>query len=222
MSLAGGERITGIPFPLPPGEHIRWEGRPAWRPLARRAFHLRLVLGYFVVMAAWQVASRLEAGEPGAVVGGAAALMLVMGAAAGGVSLLLGWLAARTTTYAITDRRLVMKVGIVLSSTLNIPLRRVDAVSVRGFADGTGDLALQLTGDERIAYFQLWPHARPWRLTHTQPMLRSIPDAAGVGRVLRDALEGRPFAAPPVAADRQQPRGARRVAAAQPAAGVLT
>jgi ketosteroid isomerase-like protein len=54
--------------------------------------------------------------------------------------------------------------------------------------DGSGDLPLSLNGSDRMAYLNLWPHARPWRLKDTVPMLLGIPDAARVGALLGDAL----------------------------------
>jgi hypothetical protein len=34
-----------------------------------------------------------------------------------------------------------------------------------------------------------WPHVRPWRINHTEPALRCIPDAAEVARIFSDAAE---------------------------------
>ena len=52
---------------------------------------------------------------------------------------------------------------------------------------GTGDLPLTLLGPDRIAFLHLWPHARPWRLGKPEPMLRCVPQAALVARVLTEA-----------------------------------
>ena len=54
-------------------------------------------------------------------------------------------------------------------------------------AGGTGGLPLTLLGPDRIAFLHLWPHARPWRLGKPEPMLRSVPQAALVARVLTEA-----------------------------------
>jgi len=56
------------------------------------------------------------------------------------------------------------------------------------YADGTGDIPLTMIGADRIAYLNLWPHARPWRIARPEPMLRAIPDAARVGEILSGAL----------------------------------
>ena len=54
-------------------------------------------------------------------------------------------------------------------------------------ADGSGDLPLTLSGEDRIAWLHLWPHARPFHLAHPEPMLRSVPDAAAVAQLLSQA-----------------------------------
>jgi hypothetical protein len=44
-----------------------------------------------------------------------------------------------------------------------------------------------LPASDHIGYLNLWPHARPWRMKHPEPMLRSVPDAAAVARLLVEA-----------------------------------
>ena len=81
-------------------------------------------------------------------------------------------------------------VGLVaLPVTHNLPFAQLDSAALRAFTDGSGDLPLQLRPGLRIAYLQLWPHARPWRLTRTEPMLRSVPEADAVAAILARALE---------------------------------
>ena len=52
-----------LPEPLPAGESVLWQGRPEWRGLALRAFHVRMVAIYFALLAVWRVASGLMDGE---------------------------------------------------------------------------------------------------------------------------------------------------------------
>jgi len=101
---------------------------------------------------------------------------------------LLTWLTTRTTVYTITNRRVVMRIGIALPLTVNLPFRIVGSAGLKLHADGTGDIPLSLTGDGRMAYLHLWPHARPWRTSRAEPMLRSVPDAARVAEILGRAL----------------------------------
>ena len=90
--------------------------------------------------------------------------------------------------YTITNRRVVMRIGVVLEITFNFPFRVIESAGLRAYPDGTGDIPLTLTGDDKVAYLHLWPHARPWRAARPEPMLRSVPDAARVADILSRAL----------------------------------
>ena len=126
--------------------------------------------------------------------------MLAVGyAAAAAIVCGLAWLCARSSVYAITDRRVVIHGGMVVPATVNVPLARVESAAVKGYSDGTGDLALKLEGKDRLAYFLLWPHARPWRFDPTEPALRCVRNPAAVGEILRQAVaecQGMPLATP--------------------------
>jgi hypothetical protein len=99
----------------------------------------------------------------------------------------LAWLSARATVYTLTERRVVMRIGIVLTLSFNIPFSRVVAADFRPQPGDRGDIALRLTTRDRIAWLHLWPHARPWRLAHPEPMLRAVPQAEMVARLLSEA-----------------------------------
>lgn len=211
MSAAEGERIPGVPAPLPPGERVRWQGKPEWRALAVHVFHVRKLAVYFALLLAWRAATAPGEERPVAYFAGGAVMLGACFAAAAGFAALLAWLSARGTTYAITDRRLVMQVGMVLPATVNVPLRRVESAGLRAYRDGTGDLAVRLEGGDRLAYFLLWPHARPWRMNPTEPALRCVRDAHAVAEVLRQAVaecvdEPLPAALPRPAAGREPVR----------------
>jgi hypothetical protein len=182
------EYMPGLPERLPEGERLLWQGKPQWRSLAVHAFHARSVAIYFailIVYRGWTVLS-----ETGSIATTAIAALWVTPLAFGavGVLLLLAWLSARTTVYSITSRRVVMRFGIALPMTLNIPFRVVDAAALSIRAHGTGDIPLALAGNDRIAFAVLWPHARPWRMSRPEPMLRAIPDVAQVAQVLSRAM----------------------------------
>jgi hypothetical protein len=81
-----------------------------------------------------------------------------------------------------------MRIGIALPMTFNIPFRTIESAGLKTYTEGVGDIPLKLLGTDRIAYLQLWPHARPWRFNHTEPMLRAVPNAAQVGMILSRAL----------------------------------
>jgi hypothetical protein len=71
--------------------------------------------------------------------------------------------------------------------TYNLPLRQVDSADLVPLPGGAGEIALTLREGTRIAYLQLWPHARPWRLARTQPMLRCLPEGQAVSAQLARA-----------------------------------
>lgn len=203
------EAARGLPEPLPPGERLLWQGAPDWRALARQALHLRLAGAYFSVLLLWRLASSMADGAgPGQALVGAVPLLLLALFACGTLAG-LAWLMGRTTVYTITDRRVVMRIGIVLTVTFNLPYRRIDAAALRRRAGGTGDITLTLGGPDRIAWLHLWPHVRPWRIRQPQPMLRALPQAEAVAELLSQALAqaaGQARAAvPPAAAAPSKP-----------------
>jgi hypothetical protein len=181
------EAAPGLPEPLPPGERLLWQGSPDWRVLARRAFHLRKLTAYFGVLLVLRVVFLVNDGA--ALTEALRSTLGPLALASLGLALvaLMAWLSARSTVYTITDKRVVMRIGIVLTLTFNIPFKRIAAAGLHLDAGGTGDLPLTLQGPDRIAFLHLWPHARPWRLGKPEPMLRSVPQAARVARVLTEA-----------------------------------
>lgn len=182
------EAAPGLPEALPDGEQLLWQGKPAWRSLALHAFHVRALAVYFSALLAARLLFLFSEGAGAAeALRGALPLGLMFGFALGMLTL-LAWLSARTTAYSLTNRRLVMRVGIVLTLTFNLPLKRLNGagLALHGRA-GTGDIPVQLAAPDKIAFFHLWPHARPWRLGRPEPMLRCIPDAARVAQALRTA-----------------------------------
>jgi hypothetical protein len=174
--------VHGLPGRLPPGERILWQGSPDWRVLARTAFHTRLIAGYFGVLAA---AALMLASETDGYSG--VAMTLGLGAAAVALLHLLAWGSARTTVYTLTNRRIVLRVGMAVPKCINLPLTQIAAVDLAARADGTGDMPLHLLGTPRLGYLALWPYARPWRLSRPQPMLRAVPQAAQVAALVARA-----------------------------------
>lgn len=173
------EPIPGLPGRLPPDEHILWQGAPAWRSLARRAFHIRLVTAYFVILS---TVSLVSATSSGTYLG--FAITLSLGAIAIVLLNLLAWGAARTTIYTLTNRRIVMRIGIAVPKCINLPLSKIAPIDFRQLADGTGDLPLVLIGPPKLGYLALWPHAKPFNIVTPQPMLRSVQDASALAALL--------------------------------------
>jgi hypothetical protein len=184
------EPQRGLPEALPGDERLLWQGSPDWRMLARRAFHVPLLGVYFAGLMALRGGLALSDGAAPADALLSALALLPLAALALGLLTLMAWLSARGAVYTITDKRVVMRIGIVLTLTFNIPFKRISAAALRldgGAPNGSGDVSLSLAGDDRIALLHLWPHARPWRVTKPEPMLRCVPQAQEVARVLSEA-----------------------------------
>lgn len=178
----------GLPERLPAGERILWQGGPLWSLLARRAFHADKVAIYFGVLLAWSFATRLHDGAAPVDALRALGGWSLLAAVGVGLLLVLAWLSARSTVYTLTDRRIVMRIGIVLTVTYNLPLSRLDGADLRPSGRGAdGEIALALEPGTRIAWLHLWPHVRPWRVARPQPMLRALADAQSVSALLADA-----------------------------------
>jgi len=181
------EPERGLPEPLPPGEHVLWQGAPDWRALARECFHVRKLAVYFAALVLWRTGSVIASGSSVVEVAIAGAVATGLATVAIGLAALMAWMSARTSLYTITDRRIVMRVGIVLSATFNLPFSKVDSAGLHPLKDDEGDIALTLDKGSRIAYLHLWPHVRPWHVAHPQPALRCVPGAAEAGRILTGA-----------------------------------
>ena len=174
----------GLPERLPAGERLLWQGAPDWKALARHVFYSRALTIYFAVILFLRASAVV--GDGGSVGEALRAVVMLAPLFATGLALswLLAWLSARTTAYTITDQRVVMRVGIVLTVTYNLPLRRIASADLRPLGAGHADIALALVPGTRIAYLHLWPHVRPWKLAQTQPMLRCLPAAVDVAALL--------------------------------------
>ena len=183
------EPVHGLPERPPAGETVLWQGSPQWRVLARRAFHIRVVAAYLAMLWLWLVASSLSGGQAtllwrAEMLAGNLALALT----ALGLIALFFFLLESTKIYTITNRRLVIRFGIALPLTVNVPFAMVAGAGVTAGKDGSGDIAVSLLPARRVSYFIMWPHARPWKLARTEPMLRGLPDAVRAAQILSRAL----------------------------------
>ncbi|MDO9707459.1 photosynthetic complex putative assembly protein PuhB [Paracraurococcus lichenis] len=184
------EPVWGLPERLPEGETVLWQGRPDRRAFARRALHLPGLAAYFGVLVLARAVSVVMAGASVEVTAMDSLWFLAPSVAVIALGLLLAWGVARSTAYTITNRRVVMRFGIALSLTVNLPFALVHSAAARLHADGSGDISLALQKPHRISYLFFWPHVRPWHLLRPQPTLRGIADAATVAQVLARALAG--------------------------------
>lgn len=177
----------GLPERLPEDEIIVWQGSPDVGALATSAFHLKKIGFYFVALilaCAWPA---LESGAgPMAVL---LAVKWIVPVTVIGVASIwtLAWLTARTTVYTVTSKRVVMRLGIVLTISFNLPLKQIASADVRTLKNGFGDITLALRGSDSIAWVHLWPSVRPWRITRPEPTLRAVADVQAVSDKLRQA-----------------------------------
>ncbi|WP_432816567.1 photosynthetic complex putative assembly protein PuhB [Sulfitobacter sp. JB4-11] len=184
------EPVPGLPEALPEDEHILWQGRPSTMRLAREAWKLNWVLGYFAILTLWRIgvsSTQVPLNEaawhglPFVLAAGLAMAILIAMAA----------VQARSTVYTLTNKRVAMRIGAALTMTLNLPYVCIANAAVQERRSGHGTLSFELTGDTRLSYLMTWPHTRPWHFARTQPALRAIPNVARVAEIFADAAETR-------------------------------
>jgi Bacterial PH domain len=179
------EAAPGLPEALPKGEYILWQGTPNWRVLAVEAFYVRALSIYFFAMLVLQIIYLM--GEPtgfdySAVYLSSAASLFVLGSLS-----LWAYLSADAAMYTITNKRVVMRIGIVLSVTYNLPLKQILAASHLHRVSEVDDISLKLKESDRIAWLHLWPHSRPWALRHPEPTLRCVDEGNACAEILKKA-----------------------------------
>ena len=177
----------GLPGPLPDGEQILWHGQPGRAALARYLFRWPWLTGYFALFALLPIAATARAGASFAQIAFSPLLLLPVALPIAGLVLLFAWLMSRTSTYVITDRRVVFQVGVAFTRTINIPLTLVTDVSSRERKHGI-DIALTLRRPNKIAWLALWPHARSTKFSAPVPMLRALPPASPAASILAGAV----------------------------------
>lgn len=181
------EPVRGLPTELPPGEQILWQGAPRWQSLALRAYRVRALGAYFAVLAGVRGAWTLAAGGGGGEALSNVGVALVLGALALGILAVIAYYAARATVYTITTRRVVIRQGIALPTTLNLPYAAVESAGLHLYGDEVGEIALTPTAGQRVSYMALWPHVRPWKYRNPEPTLRAIRDSKRVAALLAQA-----------------------------------
>ncbi len=189
MSEYDFEPIRGLPEVPPEGEDILWQGAPDAWTLACQAFHVRAAAAYLAVMLLWRVASGLSGGEAPLKAIAAAASVAPLALVALTLLVFLGWLNSRSTVYTITSRRVVLRFGAAFTKAINIPFPIIESAALKLYGEGAGDLALTLKAPNKIAFLQLWPHARPWKVGAPQPTMRGLSDARAVADILATAMK---------------------------------
>ncbi len=177
----------GLPEILPQTERILWQGSPDWKAMARHVFHVRKLMVYFACIIGIRVFVILTDGGSLHTASISALWLALLSATSLLILTGLAYISAKTTVYTITTQRLVMRVGMVLTLTFNLPFKRIASADFRKLSGTTGDIPVTLMGNDKIAYVQLWPHVRPWRYANPEPMMRCLPNAEQVAAQLANA-----------------------------------
>lgn len=182
------EPVPGLPEQLPAGERLLWQGAPTFQGIAFRVLHVRAIAIYFGLVFAWVAGSAIWSGVPygRAIIGNSG--VLAGGVAACALLCTFAWLIQRSTLYTITTRRVVLRFGVALPMSANIPFSAIQSADLKLQSDGSGDIALAVDGAARQSLVVLWPHVRPWRTVRPQPTLRCVPNAKSVAETLASAV----------------------------------
>ena len=184
------EPVRGLPEALPEDEHILWQGQPDALRLAKDAWKLNWILGYFIALATYRVALSSTTVPFTEAMGHGIPFLLV-----GVVAALIVWgiakVQAKSTVYTLTNKRACMRIGAALTMTLNLPYVCIGNAQAMVRKSGFGTITFEMLGDTRLSYLMTWPHTRPWHFTKTQPAFRSIPDAQRVAALFAEAAETR-------------------------------
>jgi hypothetical protein len=105
-----------------------------------------------------------------------------------GVLSLLAWLNSSSTVYSITNRRILLRHGIAVPVTMNIPFALIESADLKTYADGTGEITVRLTQAQRVSYMITWPHLKPGRISRPEPSFRAIRDAQHAADILGSAV----------------------------------
>ena len=198
MSEYSHEPSRGLPGVLPLDEHILWQSGPDWKNMAMTALHIRLTIAYFAAIVIW-LATNSDATS--------AIAVSILGICVVGLFALFAWGVGRTTVYTLTNKRLVLRIGVALNKCINLPLSEIKSANLKMLPSGHGNIVLDLKGAPRLGYLMLWPHVRSLRFVTPQPTLRAIPDAQAFAALLFKTTQ----AVQPVAAIEAKPQRSRDV-----------
>lgn len=167
------EPIHGFPEVLPQNESLIWQGSPDFWFIAKRVFYVKQIAFYFALIIL--VALGLNFGKLSQT-----ELMLNFllnfSLALTAMLLILGisFLISSTAVYSLTNKRLVMRIGVVLTVTLNIPFNKIESAELKKYPDGSGEISIKLVSGNKIAYPHLWPHCRGWFFSDPRPLLTCL------------------------------------------------
>ena len=185
---AQADRIEGaLPSALPEGERVLWQGGPAPSRFARHAMHVRKAAVYFVLLLTWRVAMVWRDGGGWEQAFNAVLTTAVLGAVVCAALWAYATWSAKATTYTITSARVIIRSGVALPITVNIPFAKIDKVDLRKRQDG-GDIILHMVSGARAAYVILWPNVQPFHWLRPRPMLRCLEQSEPAVQAITEGL----------------------------------
>ena len=100
----------------------------------------------------------------------------------------LGHFYAKSTIYALTNKRFVIRSGLALPSVIAIPLTKLQSAGIRTYSDDTGDIVLVPDKGLKVYWLLLWPSVRTFEWRHVQPLLRAIEKPEVVAGMLKELI----------------------------------
>jgi putative photosynthetic complex assembly protein len=192
------EVAPGLPEELPRGESLLWQGAPGFSSVLRGSFHFVKLVTYFAALLVVQFVLKLGEQTPVSEAIASTFGFALLAAAALGLLALYVRLVTRSTLFTLTDQRIVLRTGVAVPVTINLPYSRIEAADLRLHKDGSGDIVLVPEAGSRVSWLLLWPMVKPFRWWRVRPVLRGIENAESVASMLADAL-GNALAAAPTA-----------------------
>jgi len=182
------EPTPGMPQALPEDERVIWQGPAQFKSLAYSTFHVRKLALYFAVLIVINLGYGLAGSSGTAETLSSAVTFTLLAALALGLLALYAHLIARTTMYTLTTRRVIIRAGVAVPVTINIPFTKIERAALRRHNDGSGEIALVPDPSSRVSYVLMWPLVKPFRPIRVQPVLRGVADADDVAELLAEQL----------------------------------
>ena len=182
------EPTFGFPESLPTSEKVLWQGSPCAWLIARRIFFLPHLFFYFLMFSCLALIVNSDVLTLKDLFVKFLSYMS-LGMVAIFILLAISFFISSTTMYSITDKRVVMRIGIVLNLSLNIPFSKIETAELKAYPDKSGDISFNLVPDNKIAYLHLWPHCRPWFFSSPRPRLSCLKDVEVIASCLTSSWE---------------------------------
>ena len=194
MSETGGpehdiEPVPGLPGRLPDGEFIVWQGQPAFKTVMTRLLRARWIAAYFAIAALWSVAVGINNSETAWQFVGRISFIAVAAVILFALMALYARAVAKTSLYTLTNHRVVMRVGIAISASFNLPFAQISGADFRVGSDGSGDVALTLKSGHGLSGSVFFPHQRGGLWRKLSPQMICLADAKAVAEKLATQLK---------------------------------